>query len=121
MMSPGGDEASSGSDTVPPFGFAKGDLDADGEACDAPCARCDEIEVGRDAEPGDCTAGGSGPVAYLSLSFTGRTKLSIGRYCPSTHQPASEPIISWLAFGPHVGAALRDPLQIRISVEHWST
>ena len=24
MMSPGGDEASSGSDTVPPFGFAKG-------------------------------------------------------------------------------------------------
>jgi hypothetical protein len=26
-----GDEASSGSDTVPPFSFAKGDLDADGE------------------------------------------------------------------------------------------
>jgi hypothetical protein len=39
---------------VPPFGFAKGDLDADGEACDAPCARCDQIEVGRDAEPRDC-------------------------------------------------------------------
>jgi hypothetical protein len=31
-MSPGGNEASSGSDTVPPFGFAKADLDADGEA-----------------------------------------------------------------------------------------
>jgi hypothetical protein len=50
MMSPGGAEASSGSDTVPPFGFAKGDLDADGEVCDAPCARCDQIEVGRDAD-----------------------------------------------------------------------
>jgi hypothetical protein len=48
MMSPGGNEASSGSDTVPPFGFAKGDLDADGEVCDAPRARCDQIEVGRD-------------------------------------------------------------------------
>ena len=53
MMSPGGDEASFGADTVPPFGFAKGDLDADGEACDAPCARGDEIEGGRDAEPRD--------------------------------------------------------------------
>jgi hypothetical protein len=51
MMSPGGDAASSGSDTVPPFGFAKGDLDADGEVCDAPCARCDQIEVGWDADP----------------------------------------------------------------------
>src|SRR2546427_12094616 len=61
MMSPGGDEASSGSDTVPPFGFAKGDLDADGEACDAPCARCDQIEVGRDADPRDSAAGGDGP------------------------------------------------------------
>jgi hypothetical protein len=28
----------------------QGDQDADGEACDAPCARCDEIEVGRDAD-----------------------------------------------------------------------
>lgn len=61
MMSPGGDEASSGSDTVLPFGFAKGDLDADGEVCDAPCARCDQIEVGRDADPRDCAAGGNGP------------------------------------------------------------
>src|SRR5215207_4347432 len=52
MMSPGGEEASSGSDTVPAFGFAKGDLDAEGEACDAPRARCDQIAVGR--------AGGAG-------------------------------------------------------------
>jgi hypothetical protein len=50
-----GDEASSGSDTVPPFNFVKGDpRDADGEVCDAPCARCDQIEVGRDADPRDC-------------------------------------------------------------------
>src|ERR1700730_3708813 len=55
-----GDAASSGSATVPPFGFAKGDLDADGEACDATCARCDQMEVGGDAEPRDCAAGGDG-------------------------------------------------------------
>jgi hypothetical protein len=55
-----GEEASSGCVTVPPFGFAKGELDADGEACDAPCARCDQIEVGRDADPRDSAAGGDG-------------------------------------------------------------
>lgn len=27
------------SEMISPFGFAKGDLDADGEACDAPCVR----------------------------------------------------------------------------------
>jgi hypothetical protein len=64
-----GDEASSGSDTVPPFGFAKGDLDADGEVCDAPCARCDQIEVGRDADPRDCAAGGNGPFDGVRLTI----------------------------------------------------
>src|SRR5258708_18650226 len=41
--------------------FAKGDLDADGEVCDAPCARCEQIEVGRDAHPRAFAAGGVRP------------------------------------------------------------
>ncbi|MGF6313166.1 hypothetical protein ABIB82_007197 [Bradyrhizobium sp. i1.8.4] len=43
-----------------PFGFAKGPLDADGEACDAPRALSDQDEGGQAANPRVCAAGRSG-------------------------------------------------------------
>ncbi|MGY4426020.1 hypothetical protein ACVWY2_008469 [Bradyrhizobium sp. JR6.1] len=43
-----------------PFGFAKGPLDADGEACDAPRALSDQDEGGQAANPQVCAAGRSG-------------------------------------------------------------
>jgi hypothetical protein len=75
-----GDDASSGFDTVRLLAFAKGDLNADEDVCDATRARCNQIEVGGGVDSRDRTADGVSTYTGGIATSMPRTQRAV---CPS--------------------------------------